>query len=399
MSGAEAPTTPAGRDARGSRSLLSSASAVMLSLLFAMTGGGTALLGAARPSLLTHWQLSDREGGLLFFLAWLGAALGALLSRGDLSRSVVRGVALIAVCCFALIDAGRVTVFPLIFFYGLGLGITMTSISRLRSQRAHARRTQELNRLNLLWACGALLCPLLAARALFTSSATYLFASLGAAVLVPGLWLLVFEGRLVEAHQAARQGPRLPPVPAALCGVAWLAVGVEASLGGWLTTYAKRADHSIAGAVTATSAFWAGLLLSRALHSTPWFANVDAVAALRLWGTLVAMALCLLLAAHGPGALIALAFVLGGGLGPLYPLLLALVLPGFRGNRVFFFAGLGSAVLPWLTGAVSSRAGSLRAGLAVPCVAGCLLPVLVWWVFSQRPGAGGGRLARRFGSS
>ncbi len=371
-----------------SSSLLSFTSTVILSLLFTLSGVGTALLGSALPAFLAHWSLKDRDGGLLFFMAWFGSALGALLSRGKPANSVARGVILVAVACFALIHAGRISAFPLIFCYGLGLGITMTSISLLRSQREEARRAQELNRLNLLWAIGAVASPTLAAHALFTSGIAYLFALLGFAFAFLGLWVVAVEPRLpsFSPRYVSHKGLPLSSLPLVLCAVSALMVGIEASLGGWLTTYVKRADHSVAGAVTATSAFWAGLLASRALNSTPLLLRFNAIYSLRSYVWLVTVTLCLLSLTHHPGTLLTLAFILGFGLGPLYPLLLALVLPRYRGNRVFFCAGLGSAVLPWLTGVLSSGAGSLRAGLAIPCAAGCLLVLLVGYVSPERHG-------------
>ncbi len=365
--------------------LLASASAVLLSALFALTGVGIALLGSALPAFLAHWSLSDRDGGLLLFCSWLGSALGALMSRGRPASSIARGITLVAVACLALVHAGRLAVFPLMLCYGLGLGITMTSISLVRSERAASRRTGELNRLNLLWALGALGCPTLAAHALVTSDVRYLFFSLALTFFVFDVWVVAVESRFstapapyaIPTTAAATSADRRPALPVRLCLTSALVVGVEACLGGWLTTYVRRADHTVAGAVTATSAFWAGLLLSRLLHSTPIAARWPALQIIRTYVALVTAALLLLTLTRQPAALLVLAAILGFGLGPLYPLLLALVLPRFRGTRVFFFAGVGSAVLPWLTGVVSTSAGSLRAGLAIPCAAVCLLLLLL----------------------
>ncbi len=363
------------------------ASSLVLSSMFALTGVGCALLGAALPALLAHWLLTDRGAGFIFLLAWLGAAGGALLSRGDRARSVARGLALASLCCFALAAAKGAAVFPLTLGYGLGLGITMTSISLLRSERAGSRRPQELNRLNLLWALGALACPAFAARALLTSSPAYLFTALGCFFALGALWAALFEPK--QPPLRVEKAMRLPSVPLVFCLFSSLTVGTEASLSAWLTTYCKRSDHSVAGAVTAATAFWAGLLLSRALYSAPWLRRVGARAAFRSHSWLVAGALLLLSFAFQPLALAALAFVLGFGLGPLYPLLLALVLPQYRGNLVFLFAGLGSAVLPWFTGVLSSQAGSLRAGLAVPCAGSFALALLAWRTPAARTEAHG----------
>ncbi len=360
--------------------LLGASSAVLLSALFALTGVGVALLGSALPAFLAHWSLTDRGGGLLLFCSWLGSAVGALLSRGRPASSIARGVTLVAVACLALVHAGRISVFPLMVCYGLGLGITMTSISLLRSERAGSRRTRELNRLNLVWAVGALSCPTLAVHALSTSNIRYLFFSLALTFLVFDLWIVLVESRIAAPTTPApspETTSRLRPLPVLLCLTSGLIVGVEACLGGWLTTYVRRADHTVVGAVTATSAFWAGLLFSRLLHSTPAATRWPPLLILRTYVAVITAALLLLTLTRQPAAFVALAAVLGFGLGPLYPLLLALVLPRFSGTRVFFFAGVGSAVLPWLTGVLSTSAGSLRAGLAIPCAAVCLLLLLL----------------------
>ncbi len=344
--------------------------ALTLPGLFTLTGFGCAVLGAALPALLARWSLGDRGGGFLFFFAWLGAALGALLSRGDLRRSILRGALLAAGAALGLaILRGRV-VFPLALLYGTGLGIAMTSTSVLRARAAGPRRGQELNRLNLLWALGALGTPLIAAHALRTGRPEYLFAGLAAALLLIG-GLLSFApaqpaGSEPEPGLAAH-------APLLLCAVSALIVGTEASLAAWLTTYSRRAGPTLGAAVGTGSAFWAGLLLSRALHSGPLLGGEPR---LRPYAAVLAGALALLLLAPGPAALAGLAFMVGAALGPLYPFLLAIATARYRGNRVFLSAGLGSAVVPWLTGLVSAAAGSLRAGLLVPCAAAWLLLAL-----------------------
>ena len=95
------------------------------------------------------------------------------------------------------------------------------------------------------------------------------------------------------------------------------------------------------------------------------------------------VSLCIVLA----GALILMAdsatlgalpgiFLVGFGLGPVYPLLLAIALQYSENTAIFFMAGLGSALFPWLTGTVSSAAGFARVGLLVPLGASILLLAL-----------------------
>ncbi len=361
---------------------LARASTVVLSSIFLLTGVGTALLGSSLPSVLAHWSLTDRDGGYLFLLAWLGSSLGAVLSRGNPVHSLARGLVLASASCFLLLQAGSHLVFPLIFGYGVGLGIAMTSISILRSRRAGQRRSIDMNRLNMLWALGALACPSFARHALQTSSVSYLFATIGSVFALSCVWVLAVEPGLsfVLEEPSAKKQSRQPTLPLLLGLFSAFVVGVESAIGGWMTTYARRVNHSVSNAVTATSAFWAGLLLSRALHSLPAMSRISSAATLRIHLCITAASACLLAAAVSPWSLVLAAFGIGFGLGPLYPTLLTLVLPRYRGTRVFLFAGLGSAAFPWMTGWVSTQTGSLRIGLLVPVGGACILVLAMWAV-------------------
>jgi len=91
--------------------------------------------------------------------------------------------------------------------------------------------------------------------------------------------------------------------------------------------------------------------------------------------TVVAGALLLIVSNSSTGILPGV-FLVGFGLGPVYPLLLAIALQCSENTTIFFVAGLGSAFFPWLTGLVSSSASSLRTGLVVPLCASVLMLIL-----------------------
>jgi fucose permease len=81
----------------------------------------------------------------------------------------------------------------------------------------------------------------------------------------------------------------------------------------------------------------------------------------------------LLIATTASAGILPGVFLVGVGLGPVYPLLLATALRYSDRTPIFFIAGLGSAFLPWLTGIVSSATSSLRLGLLVPVTASVLM--------------------------
>jgi MFS transporter, FHS family, glucose/mannose:H+ symporter len=87
--------------------------------------------------------------------------------------------------------------------------------------------------------------------------------------------------------------------------------------------------------------------------------------------------LSLLLVAHSPGTVLAASALTGLALAPLFPLILSLFLAEIGESRnagwVFAVAGLGGAVLSWLTGIISTGTGSLRIALLVPGAAALLM--------------------------
>jgi MFS transporter, FHS family, glucose/mannose:H+ symporter len=96
----------------------------------------------------------------------------------------------------------------------------------------------------------------------------------------------------------------------------------------------------------------------------------------------------LLLLSRTPLPIVLSATLAGLTLAPIYPLSVAKVLALSRGSPqtkwMMGISGLGGAVLPWITGILSSRTGSLRIGLLVPVFALATM-VLLDRLSSTRP--------------
>ena len=264
---------------------------------------------------------------------------------------------------------------PAFFLYGMGLGTAMTAISVLRSREVPARESHvEMNRLNLFWATGACFAPAFALRSLHLVSVGTLFRS-EALVLCLAALCLLGSGRNVTGSAEEVQtktGSELAWLPLRICIFAAAAVALETAIGGWLTTYAQRLGHGAGFAEWANWAFWMGLLLIRGAHcvrrgsrgGVSWGSS-PRITFLHLLSVVVAIAL--LVAVPNEEVLPLAALAAGLGLGPLYPLALSIALPHYRSTPIFLATGLGAAVLPWITGALSTAFGSLRAGLLAPC--------------------------------
>lgn len=359
-------------------------STLPLYIAFAATGVGVALPGAVLPVLLARWSLQDRGGGTLFFLSWIASSLGALFLSGSLLRALMLGGSLVALGSIGLTTCPASLAGLCMAVYGLGLGLSMTAISLLVQQFA-VDTGKALVRLNLVWAVGACLCPVLALHTLRSGDLRTLLYPLATLFLLLAVWSAYhgFRGQggadnrpaLASASFVASMAVFFRAMPVGLIALVMMTTGVEASAGGWLATYAQRGGDPFSQVVAAPTCLWAGLLLSRLfwsfsprVHAERWVIRASLL-------LMSASALLLLASRHGVPFLAAAA-CLGFGIGPAYPLLLARALRIHSSGTIFFLAGLGSACLPWLTGLVSSQRGSLRVGFVVPAAATLIMLAL-----------------------
>jgi FHS family glucose/mannose:H+ symporter-like MFS transporter len=360
-------------------------SKIPLYLGFAATGIGLTLPGALLPVLLRRWHMGDSRGGLLLFCFFAATTLGSLCARGKMNRSVARGSVLTAIGALGFIGGGSITGFVAIFLNGLGLGIVMTSVSLLQSGRFPDERRLEMTRLNLVWALGAAVGPWLV---LHSARIEPMLVGLAAffAVFGLGIWFQAKDAADPDAIRSdtAKRVWDLRGIPWPLLVLVFAATGVEASAGGWLTTFAQRNSDTLRTTIGAATLLWLGLLASRILHSTPWAARWSERSVLlsNVWGMFAALAL--LIAWPAGIATMVAAAVLGFAMGPLYPLAIGAVLRKKEDGAVFVVAGVGSSTLPLLTGAVSGWTHSLRSGLCVPLfAAGVMVAMATVWVRSE----------------
>ncbi len=364
----------------------------LLHIGVALTGVGTVLLGCILPQLSAQWHLRDKDAGLLLLVQFAASASGALLVRRNLWKTLA--------CGFGLFGAGGVFIFllqqrslPVFAVYGLGLGLAMTSNNMLAGRRHPNRMGAALAIQNFAWSAGAVACPILVAQFLRHAASGSAFGLIGL-LAIPFAFLPV----LADRHDVAAS-IEFGPAPAGskeaativyFALLAFLYVGMEASVGNWMSTYATRATAwNFAGGSLALAVFWAALLLGRA--ATPAmlrFLTEHRLYRASVMATIVGISL--LLAAHSPRVLLAGSALTGLALAPLFPLILSLFLGEIGGSRnagwVFATAGLGGAVLSWLTGTVSSATGSLRIGLMVPGAAALLMMALITWRRNNQQG-------------
>ncbi len=342
---------------------------------FFFLGITTVMLGVLLPGIAAQHHLTDSQSGILLTTQFTASACGALFVRRRFAHTLVRGYLVMAAGAAMLAGASPLEALAAIALFSLGLGMALTSSSLLVGRIFYRSRGAAMSILNFSWSLGATVCPLILVGLNARFSLRELCVSL--AFLSAALGLALFPaasapGSTPAPTAAGAAGERnwMPIVLFSALG--FLYVGTEATLGGWMTTYAARTLHwSVAGNNVAAACFWAAILVGRGI--TPLvlkFASEVRVHRCAIAGALAGI--CILLAGHGPVTLLAGACCTGLMLGPIFPLTISLFIDraGDSGNVgwVFAIAGFGAAAFPWAAGAVSTAAHSLRIGLLATAV-------------------------------
>jgi fucose permease len=362
-------------------------SILWLHLGFVLTGIGTTLFGCILPTLNTSWHMNDARAGILFAAQFSGSALGALLVRSNTFASVMRGHLLLIASAVSI--TFFVNVFPMFFFFafGLSLGLTMTATSLLISSKFIDKRGAALSLLNVSWGVGAAIPAMIVSVWIKKWPSIYLFLVLaGASAIVLAIIrqhrnFLSASGIDSPQITNAAKPSRLVFIFAVL---AFLYVGVESSVSGWMMTYVHRLPiSSMFWASIATSCFWVAVLCGRAIapYVLKWASETQLLAS----SLVVAfISVILVLLNQSPLGITLSAIFVGLSLGPIFPLCLARALALMNDSPkvkwVFATAGFGGAALPWMIGKLSAYSGSLRIGLVIPVVALGTMIILYWLV-------------------
>lgn len=363
---------------------------------FVVCGIVTVLPGPLLPVMAAKWGLRDVQSGGFFAAEFAASAAGAIFSPLRLRRNMPTGYALMSAGVLLLTGASRtrhtglghtlaLAAFALI---GLGIGLSVTAtnlyVGRVAEERHRGDRARGLSVVNLWWGIGAVACPWVIARTETAgwNSAFLIFVALGAAFVFAGLlpqFRFVETPSLVATRTSLARDAGLLTFFAVLL---FLYVGVENTVGGWITTYAHRfSGLSLENASLLVSLFWIALLTGRGLGSAA-LRRLPERAVLLPSLMLALAAVAVLLEPHSTWVVLASVALAGAGFGPVFPLGVARLLARVTDHRntgwVFAMCASGGAVLPWLTGLVSTRTGSLRLGFAVAVAAVAVILVLAW---------------------
>lgn len=361
---------------------------------FVLIGIVTVLLGQILPILAMRLSLSDKESGYLFIGQFVGSLAGTFwysrfVGKFGYPKLLCGGIFLMAAGCFGINFDSWFWCVTAVSTYGLGIGLTIPAINMLVVELDREKSSSALNTINFYWGVGAILCKPFVDFAGTPTSVAVPTILLGVYLISIGTLITIIGYRedtnKSEVHTEAA-------IPIWTTRVAWLIaifnfvhIGIESSVGGWVTTYQSRVMQSSTGLISAAVVFFFMLVIGRGI--APVFFRYFTENTMLL-GSLILMTfgMVLILQANSFAFLLAGSAVIGLGCSSVFPTNMSRFTKLFgpdatrMATPIFVFGSLGGAFITWLVGLTSTTFDSLRAGFLVilaSCVALIVLQIIL----------------------
>lgn len=365
---------------------------VLLHAVFFFSGIATVIIGQVLPILAARFELNDLQLGYFFPAQFAGSLTGTLMTnwlgrQGRLIPASVAGGFLMA-AGLAMLNLGSYELVLAAFLVnGLGIGLTLPAINVLILERNPENSGSALNFLNFFWGVGAIVSKPLTDFTVSGSSLLLTTALLTIPVAILSAALLLMpkqaEARISRKENAQDLTPIwTSPLAWGIALFAFIHVGFETGMGGWLTTFADRVEASAeARLITPTFLYFLFFVIGRGIAPAFFrYLNENQVILISLLVILAGLALVLTATENlqlGLGAVLC-----GLGTSSVFPTNVSRFSKAFgadamrRATPLFLSGTLGATAITWLIGFLSERLGDLRSGMYVLAVSTILLIVI-----------------------
>ena len=351
------------------------------------------LIGAIKLKLAEKLGIDDAKVGglistLMFTSIFVVLFIGPLVDAWGHKPFAILGFLLsaVAIYLFGSLNSYKGVVFACILL-GVGgmcvntVGNTLMPVVLFDGQNAPA----ALNLGNMFFGLGAFLTPFLAIF-LLQRIGLNKTVSLISLIVLAGIILAILTGNYPELPAGGFNiGGAFDLLGNPLVLVAALAlfcyVGLEASMGGWITTYLTSIGFSEGRASGLLSGFWISIMASRLVSSMLVTPDNGALAITVL--ALVAMVSIWIMSTTKSSGMAGLAVVVTGlAFGPIFPSVVGVtfsgIAPELHGSTfaiIFAIGLLGATILPAWMG-ILSKGKSIQKSMVIAAVAAALLAVI-----------------------
>ncbi|KAI5118166.1 hypothetical protein M0805_005788 [Coniferiporia weirii] len=376
---------------------------IAVSFFMFLEGWNDGTSGPMLPAMQSHYHIGFTIVSLIFVANCVGYVTGSLAnihftSKLGFGKSLVLGAVLQVIAYAMQGPAPPFPIFVLAYCFS-GFGISIQAAQSVEIVVNLKNSPTKMGIFLATYGVGALISPLVATQFAATERwSMFYFISMGIGLLNVALLILVFrferlEPILLKTGQTPREQTgskenhysqilRLKSVHI-LAFFILAYVGVEVTIGGWIVTFVKEKREGGDSSGYLTSGFFGGLTLGRIVLM--WLNRK--IGERRVIWLYISLAICLEMTVWFVPSLVsnavAVAFV-GLFLGPIYPIVMnragRLIPHWLVSGAVGWIAGLGqtgSAILPFITGAMSSKLGVMSLQPLVVAVLGMMMALWV----------------------
>jgi FHS family glucose/mannose:H+ symporter-like MFS transporter len=354
-------------------------------LTFALLGAIQSLYGPLLPGLKQAFALDTAAVGLVFSAHGLGALAGILVPS-LLRVPILSSHWLGAASALLVLGATGLAIAPTwpavlvaAFVMAMGFGIHVVRLNGLFVAGFGSSSMRMSQLINAAFSIGSILGPVGLGLSGEPSKRAFGVVAILAFALLPISVLTDRSARTISAaapsHEsqaggraASRSGSRA--LLAAFAAFTGLAVGVENSIAGWMTTVALADGYAFSSAANLTALFFGAIFAGRLLAAGFGDRVRAASLVIAAIGSIVVLLSIATLTHTGP-----IAFALAGfAIAPIFSATLVWLgsaLPTSPHANTLVIAGalLGSAVLPSLVGRAVGQFGAAAASPAILCIA------------------------------
>lgn len=366
---------------------------ILLHAVFFFSGIATVLIGQVLPFIAVRFQLNDLESGYLFPAQFTGSLTGTLLTnwlgrQGRLIPASAVGGLLMAIG-IAMLNLGSYELVLFAFFInGLGVGLTLPAINVLILERDPQNSGSALNFLNFFWGLGAIVSKPLTDFTVQGTSLVVTTLCLSVPVIILSIAIFLLPSPTEARVKPLSEGSEAltpiwsDPLAWAIALFAFIHVGFESGIGGWLTTYSDRIEGPAATRlVTPTFLFFLFFIVGRGI-APAFFRYLDENKVIFISLLVILGGLALILTASETIQLGIGGALCGIGTSSVFPTNVSRFSKAFgsdamrRATPLFLAGTLGATTVTWLIGFLSQRLGDLRSGMYVLAVSIVLLIAL-----------------------
>lgn len=361
-----------------------------------------AFIGAVKLKLAEKLKLDDAQVGglistLMFTSSFVVLIIGPLVDAWGHKPFAILGFFLggLAIFMFSRVGSYSGAILACVLL-GVGamcvntVGNTLMPIVLFEGQNA----PRALNLGNMFFGLGAFLTPFLGGLLLQRIGFSRTVTIIAMLVLVPVVFALAvtsYPALPPSGFQLTTSLAQLTNVVVVVAAIALFCyIGLEASMGGWITTYLTQVGLGAGAANGVLSAFWIGVMASRLVTGASTIITPDngAITVAVLAG--VALVALLVMIGTSNKSLAAVAVIVAGlAFGPIFPTIIGVtfsrVAPEIHGSvfAIMFAIGLlGATIIPAAIG-FFSRGRSIRGSLGIAAGTAAALVLIAWMGLAQ----------------